>query len=307
MSKFFTFFIVDRAGLPMAQKTPFFLSILLGMCLSHAAVAAESKAPSVTLSAAQIVDKHIAARGGLQAWHEVQTLSVAGKMDAGTGDSAARSAILAKAGAGASVRRPAGGAAAGPERPTEKPQVQLPFRLEMKRPRKSRLEIDFAGKTAVQVYDGQNGWKLRPYLNRNDVEPFSEQEAKAQSDTGELEGPLVDYAAKGTKIALEGMEPVEGHNAYKLMLTRKSGDVQHIWIDAQSFLDVKIEGIPRRMDGKMHKVWISQRDFRLVQGVMIPFVVETVVEGYRETHKMLIEKVTLNQKLDDAAFGKPAA
>jgi hypothetical protein len=83
--------------------------------------------------------------------------------------------------------------------------------------------------------------------------------------------------------------------------------VQHVWIDAQSFLDVKIEGIPRRMDGKMHKVWISQRDFRLVQGVMIPFVVETAVEGYRETHKMLIEKVTLNQKLDDAVFGKPAA
>ena len=52
---------------------------------------------------------------------------------------------------------------------------------------------------------------------------------------------------------------------------------------------------------------LSQRDFRLVQGVMIPFVVETAVEGYRETHKMLIEKVTLNQKLDDAVFGKPAA
>ena len=92
----------------MSRKTPLFLSILLGTCLSQAAVAAESKAPSVTLSAAQIVDKHIAARGGLQAWHEVQTLSVAGKMDAGSGDSAARSAVLAKAGAGAAVRRPAG-------------------------------------------------------------------------------------------------------------------------------------------------------------------------------------------------------
>ena len=60
----------------MSPKTPLFLSILLGTCLSQAAVAVESKAPSVTLSAAQIVDKHIAARGGLQAWHEVQALSV---------------------------------------------------------------------------------------------------------------------------------------------------------------------------------------------------------------------------------------
>src|SRR6202795_4402226 len=305
MSKFFTFFILDRAGLPMSRKTPLILTILLGIGVSHAVVAAESKAPPVTLSAAQIVDKHIAARGGLQAWHEVQTLSVAGKMDAGTGDSAARSAILAKAGAGASVRRPAGGAAAGSEKPSEKQQVQLPFRLEMKKPRKSRLEIDFAGKTAVQVYDGQNGWKLRPFLNRNDVEPFSAQEAKSQTDKGDLEGPLVDYAAKGTKIAVEGMEPVEGHSAYKLKLTMKNGDVSHVWIDAQSFLDVKLEGIPRRMDGKMRKVWISQRDFRPVQGLMVPFLYETAIEGSSQTHKMVVDTVAVNRPLEDSRFAKP--
>ena len=286
----------------MSQKTAVFVSTFLGLCLAQAVVAVETKAPPANLSAAQIVDKHIAARGGLQAWHGVQTLSVAGKMDAGTGDSAARSAVLAKGGAGASARRAAGTAAPA----AEKPQVQLPFRLEMKRPRMTRLEIDFAGKTAVQVYDGHSGWKFRPYLNRDDVEPFTDQEAKAvAAGKGDLEGPLVDYAAKGTKVELAGMDPVDGQAAYKLTLSLKNGDVQHIWIDAKSFLDVKIEGIPRRMDGKSHTVWVYQRDFRSVQGLMIPFVLETAVDGYRETHKTVIEKVTLNQKLDDSAFGKP--
>jgi len=91
----------------------------------------------------------------------------------------------------------------------------------MKRPRKSRFEVDFAGKTAVQVYDGQHGWKLRPYLNRDDVEAFTADEAKSEASKADLEGPLVDYAAKGTQIALEGIEPVDGHNAYKLKLTLK--------------------------------------------------------------------------------------
>jgi len=68
----------------------------------------------------------------------------------------------------------------------------------MKRPGKSRVEIEFAGKTAVQVYDGTNGWKLRPYLNRNDVEPFTAEEAKSEAGKT-LDGPLVDYAAKGTR------------------------------------------------------------------------------------------------------------
>jgi outer membrane lipoprotein-sorting protein len=289
----------------MQRRTPVFLGILAGMCLSHAVAAAETKAPSSSLSAAQVVDKHIAARGGLSGWHGVQTLSVTGKMDAGTADSAARSAVIARGGTGASVRR--AGSTMAPTDQSEKQQVQLPFRLEMKKPRKSRLEIDFAGKTAVQVYDGQNGWKLRPYLNRNDVEPFSKQEAKSQSDKGDLEGPLVDYAAKGTKIAVEGMEPVEGHSAYKLKLTMKNGDVSHVWIDAQSFLDVKVEGIPRRMDGKMRKVWISQRDFRPVQGLMVPFLYETAVEGSPQTHKMVVDTVAVNRPLEDARFTKPQA
>ena len=69
-------------------------------------------------------------------------------------------------GVGASGRRGAGSApTADSDKAAGTQQVPLPFRLEMKRPRKSRLAMDFAGKTAVQVYDGQNGWKLRQMRN----------------------------------------------------------------------------------------------------------------------------------------------
>ena len=80
--------------------------------------------------------------------------------------------------------------------------------------------------------------------------------------------------------------------------------MQHVWIDAQSFLDVKVEGTPRRMDGKMRTVWVYQRDFRSVQGLMVPFVLETAVDGYRDTHKMAIEKVALNPGLNDSLFAQ---
>jgi hypothetical protein len=291
----------------MRSKTPLLKSLLLCAALVPALAVAESKAPPAGLSAAQLVDKHVAARGGLQAWRAVQTLSVAGKLDAGTGDSVARSEILARQGTGASAKRAAvaAQAAADAKKAAQAQQVQLPFRLEMKRPRKSRLEIDFAGKTAVQVYDGQNGWKFRPYLNRDDVEPFTAEEAKSEAAKADLEGPLVDYAAKGTQVALEGMEPVDGHNAYKLKVTPKNGDVQHVWIDAQSFLDVKVEGVPRRMDGKMRNVFIYQRDFRSVQGLMVPYLYETAIEGDPRTHKMVIDSVAMNRALDDARFTKP--
>jgi len=289
----------------MRIKAPFLMSILAGACLAPALAAGALKALPPGVNVTQIVEKHVAARGGVKAWHAVQTLAVSGKLDAGTGDSVTRSITMAKQGAGASARRAERAAVQAGVKEAAERQVQLPFRLEMKRPRKSRLEIDFAGKTAVQVYDGQQGWKLRPYLNRDDVEPFTAEEARAQETQADLEPPLVDYAAKGSRVTLEGMDPVDGHDAYKLKLTLKNGDVQHVWIDAKSLLDVKVEGLPRRMDGKMRSVWIYQRDFRSIQGVMVPYLYETANEGSPGTHKMVIEAVEVNRTLDEARFAKP--
>jgi hypothetical protein len=228
-------------------------------------------------------------------------------MDVGSGDSTARAIRMSEGGRfrANKATMAAGGAGAGAGKAEADRQVQLPFVLEMKRPNLSRVEIEFAGKTAVQVYDGKLGWKLRPFLNRNVVEPFTSEEAKAEAAKEQLDGPLIDYAAKGTRVELEKSEPVEGRDAYKLKLTMKDGRVQHVWIDAQSFLDVKVDGLPRRMDGRMHDVWIYQRDFRPVQGLMVPFVLETTVAGYPDTHKMIVEKVAVNPRLDAAAFTKP--
>jgi len=233
-------------------------------------VVADSATAPVELTAAQIVDRNVAARGGLQAWRGVKTMSMSGKLDAGG-----------------------------------KQKVQLPFVLEMERNRKTRLELQFNGQTAVQVYDGTNGWKLRPFLNRRDVEPYTPDELKAASMQADIDGPLVDYVAKGTKVELEGVQQIDGHDAFNLKLTLKTGQVQHIWVDAQNFLDVKVEGVPRRLDGKFHPVATYLRDYRPVNGLMIPYLNETTVEGVRQTEKILVEKVIVNPKLEDSQFSKP--
>jgi hypothetical protein len=286
-----------------------FPGLMAALCVAAALWTAEGQA--VGLTADEIVAKHVAARGGAGAWHAVQTMSWAGKMDAGAGDSVARSQEYAaqtwgkkapKARAAAQQAADKGEAAKPPAK-----QAQLPFVLEMKRPGKSRIELEFAGKTAIQVYDGKEGWMKRPYLNRDDWEPFSAEQLKVSAGAWDIDGPLLDYAAKGTKVALAGVEKVDGKDAWKLQLTKKDGTVQHVWIDQKSFLDVRVEGTPRRMDGKMRTVWVTQRDFHSVQGVMVPFELETVVDGYPDKHKMTLEKVALNPPLDDARFVKPKA
>jgi hypothetical protein len=246
------------------------LPIIILLLAVPLVVVADSATAPVELTAAQIVDRNVVARGGLQAWRGVKTLSMSGKLDAGG-----------------------------------KQKVQLPFVLEMERSRKTRLELQFNGQTAVQVYDGTNGWKLRPFLNRRDVEPYTPEELKAASMQADIDGPLVDYVSKGTKVQLEGLQSVEGHDAFNLKLTLKTGQVQHIWVDAQTFLDVKIEGTPRRLDGRFHPVATYMRDYRSVNGLMIPYVNETAVDGVKQTEKIVVEKVIVNPKLEDSHFSKP--
>jgi outer membrane lipoprotein-sorting protein len=243
------------------------------------------------LTAEQIVEKNVAARGGLQAWRAVQSLSMNGKLDAGGNETPSLT-----------TRGVRTGGTQLPRRPTE--QTQLPFRLELKRSRKSRLEIDFHGQTAIQVFDGTQGWKVRPFLNRHEVEPFTADEMKSMSTQSDLDGPLVDYSAKGTKIELEGTDKVEGRDAYRLKLTYKDGQSQRVWVDAKTFLESKIEGSPRRLDGKYHNVEIYYRDYKTVSGIVVPYLTETKVEGVKQTEKIEVETVAVNPRVEDSRFAK---
>jgi outer membrane lipoprotein-sorting protein len=257
--------------------------------------------------AVAIVEKNVAARGGLKAWRAVRLMSMSGKMDAGKARDPmklAREFQRSRAEVRAAAVRRA--LAQGDEANADADKVvSLPFVMEMQRPRKMRLEIQFQGQTAVQVFDGVNGWKLRPFLGRREVEPYTADEMRAASAQQELDGPLIDYSAKGSKVELEGTESVEGHDAYKLKLTLNDGQVRHVWVDAKTFLEVKVEGDPRRLDGKYHPVETYFRDYKSVDGLMIPHLIETSVEGVKGSQKITIERVALNPKLEDSSFTKP--
>jgi hypothetical protein len=271
----------------------FIVCVLLAL-----AAGAPAQAQNVArLSATEIVQKNLAARGGLSRWQNLKTMSWSGKLEAGGPNEAINNFFR-------SVKIP--GAAPVPP-PSDQPvaQPQLPFQLDLMRGRKSRLEIQFAGETAVQVYDGKEGWKVRPYLNRNDVEPYTADELALAANQADLDGELVDYAAKGTTVAVEGIEKVEGRDAYKLKLTLKNKQVVYDWIDAQSFLEVKIDGSPRKLDGHEHAVSVYMRDYREVDGLKIPHVLETVVEGVKRTERILIDKVEVNPAIDASRFTKP--
>ncbi len=248
-----------------------FAACLLSLTAATVSVAASTATSAPRqLSVDQIVERNIAARGGLAAWRSVKTLTIAGEIDAGG-----------------------------------KPSHALPYVLREKRPHMSRLEVVFNKQTSVQIFDGTQGWKVRPFLNRNEVETYTPSQLKSAAAQQDLDGPLMDYAAKGTQIALVSFETVEGRPAYKLLLTLRDGDKRSLWVDAGSFLELKMQGEPRKLDGKMRNVALYFRDYKTEHGLTMPRLEETAVEGVKQANKMTITRVAVNEPLDDSLFRRP--
>lgn len=279
-------------------------AVVAAAAVSVAGLLAGWKTPAER-AAEPILQKNAEARGGLPAWRKVRTMSLSGNLDAGAPRDQAKLAaayLRARTETKAEARRRV--AQRGLD--GDGKQVQLPFVMEMKRPGKSRLEITFRGEKAVQVYDGGNGWKLRPFLGRREVEPFNAEEVRVAAQQSDLDGPLLDAARKGSKVELLGTEKVEGREAYKLHVTGGGGLPRNVWVDAQTYLEVKIDG-SRRMDGVPRPVFTYFRDWRTVDGLLIPHLLETAVEGIRGSEKIRVEQVAVNPPLEESRFGKPDA
>lgn len=272
-------------------------AIALGLSLTAAAAA-----PDLPLQ--QIIDRNIAARGGLAAWRAVKTLSFAGTMDAGsTLPNPAKYAEDARHPAAPRRRLRPDPAKLAADAEAPKP-ITLPFLMDLKRPRMTRVELKFKDQTSVQVYDGKNGWKLRPYIGRHQVEPFTPRELAIAAGEQDLDGPLVDYVAKGTKVDKAGIEQVDGHEAYKLRLKLKSGQMRTLWIDAQTFLDLQYASSNPK-GRKEQQIATVMSDYRTVQGLQIPFRLENHVGGVATPQRLLIEQVSVNAALADHLFVKP--
>ena len=184
------------------------------------------------------------------------------------------------------------------------PGMEAPGTLIQKRPMMAHLEFTIQGLTAVQGYDGKTAWQIMPFMGKKDPELMSADEAKEMEETADLDGPLMDYKDKGNQVELLGKEKVEGTDAYKLKVTLKNGDIQTVYIDADSFLSIK-EETKRTVRGTDHDVESSIGDYKEVDGIVFPFAVESGVKGGTEKQKITISKIELNVPVDDAIFKMP--
>jgi hypothetical protein len=261
--------------------------LAVGTRAVHAAASPAKRvgAPTLELSAADVLEHNAKTRGGLDLWRKVQTLGYTGEMR---------------------VPPPSGGPRAARAERGKLDPIAIPFVMAMKRPNLSRLEIIYRGEPVVKIFDGKDGWMLRSVDNRWMAVPMPANMALAEAEQGSLDGPLLDAKAKGNKVSLEGLDFLEGGPAYRLAVVAAGGAVQHVWVDKASYLEVKMDAV-RVINGRALPVAILFGDYRATEGLMIAHRIDTRSLDGTPVETMSIDSVAVNPEIELARFRKPPA
>jgi hypothetical protein len=243
--------------------------LALPAAMASAQTAAPAKPAPGNPSVDELIAKNVEARGGMEKLKAVQSIRMTGKMTMGQG-------------------------------------MEAPMMLEMKRPKSLRMEFTVQGMTGIQAYDGKTGWAVMPFGGKKDPEPMNAEDLQEADENADIDGPLVDYKSKGYTVELIDKEKVEGSDAYKLKVNMKNGTVRYIYLDADTMLEIKNEG-KRMIRGSEVEFESIIGDYKEVGGVLFPYSIESGAKGHPEKQNIIIDKVELNPKLEDARYKMPAA
>lgn len=240
---------------------------MLRKSLIACALLAVAGVPASAQSVDEIIAKSFVAQGGLDKIKAVSSVRMTGRMVVGPG-------------------------------------MEAPIVLELKRPKSMRIDISIQGMTIVQAYDGTDAWLLNPMSGRNTAEALPAEMAKLAEEQADMDGPLVDYKAKGHTVELLGKETAEGTECYALKVTEKDGDVSLFYLDTDTHLTVK-QVSRRTIRGSEVESDTVVGDWKQVDGMLFPHSIDSGQTGAPQRQKMTIERIELNVPLDDTRFKMP--
>jgi len=173
-----------------------------------------------------------------------------------------------------------------------------------KRPGMVRDEFSLQGLAQVTAYDGKTGWRVNPFQGRKDPELVSADDTKGLEVEGDIDGPLIDYKAKGSTAELVGHDSVEGTDCFKIRVALKNGDVRYYYLDSDSYMVIKLE-TETIIRGSLQEGETYFGDYEKVNGVYYPFAYESGEKDQPDRVQFTVDKIEINVPVADSLFAVP--
>jgi outer membrane lipoprotein-sorting protein len=227
-------------------------------------------------TADELVAKNLKAKGGVDALKAVQGMKITGR-----------------------VTLPGAGGGGG---------MEIPMTILTKRPNRFRQESEFNGQKIVVAFDGTKAWMINPMMGQAGAQQITGDRLEMVKQQADLDGPLVDYKAKGTIIEVLGADTVDGKKAFKLKVTPKTGRPVTLFLDAETGLEAKtVMQAPADAAGPGAPAATLESVFSNYQPVgnlTMPHTIQQKANG--QVLQINIDKIELSPGADDSLFAMPS-
>jgi outer membrane lipoprotein-sorting protein len=182
--------------------------------------------------------------------------------------------------------------------------VSMPITAYHKRPNNCRVEFRIEENLLAQVFNGMFAWQLNPLSGNPDPSPMSQSRSNYLRDTCDIESSLIDYKKKGYDVRYLGEEEVAGRKAYKVTVNYKSGNIETHFLDTETYLIIKVEGI-YNLEGNEMRTTTNYADFKNTNGYVVPYNLAIDIHGAPSTENLKIDKFIFNSKINPTMFDFP--
>ncbi len=234
-----------------------------------ATLAASAFAAQAELNLDEVLAEYVDARGGMAAINSMKSMKATGKMTMGP--------------------------------------MEVPLSFVYKAPDKIYTTFEMQGMKGIQAFDGEKGWQVMPFLGKSEAELVAGDDLKQLQEQADIEGVLVNSAAKGIALELVGLTELEGTPVIEIKATRKSGDVVTVFLDEEYKLEVMTRNKMTSMGQEIEaETYFS--DYKEVgpAGMPIAHAMAVKINGM-VAQNMTFESVEFNQDVSDDLFKMPVA
>src|SRR5262249_37510844 len=155
------------------------------------------------------------------------------------------------------------------------------------------------GLTEVNAYDGRDGWQVQPFGGRREAERLSADDTRELAQQGDLEPLLLAARDQGCAIESQGLEDLDGSPAHKLRIRRQDGDVQYVFLDPDSMLEVRVTTV-HKVRGVEQVNEVDVGNYAQAGGLWLPLSIESGEQGKPRTSRVTVEQVEIDVEAGDA-------
>lgn len=183
----------------------------------------------------EIIDKHIKAHGGVEAWENIESIKVYGRFTAFS--------------------------------------IEEDFFAIKTKEGQYYSELNLGKHKVLEAFNGKTGWTIDPWQEILYPRNLKKVEINVFYQKAELFTPFYKYKERGFRVQLLDNEDVDGVEMIVLKLTRNNGMEEKWYLDPDTYLEYKCEsywvdfGYPVPAESYFD-------DFRTVNGVVLPFFIE---------------------------------